>query len=90
MPQRAWSAKRARQYACTKDSLLERGKPTSLAEEIAAPTVNKERAQHGESVERARYRSTICLPAGVAACGHTSEQAGGRCGNFAVRPINAA
>ena len=51
MPQRAWSAKRERQYAHIKDSLLERGRPEPLAEEIAARVVNKERAQHGESVE---------------------------------------
>jgi hypothetical protein len=51
MPQKAWSAKRERQYVHIKDSLLERGKPEPLAEEIAARVVNKERAQHGESVE---------------------------------------
>lgn len=51
MPQKAWSAKRERQYAHIKDSLIDRGKPLPLAEEIAARVVNKERAQHGESVE---------------------------------------
>ena len=51
MPKEAWSAKRERQYAHIKDSLLERGKPEPLAEKIAARVVNKERAQHGESVE---------------------------------------
>ena len=51
MPQKAWSAKRERQYAHIKDSLLEGGKSEPLAEEIAARVVNKERAQHGESVE---------------------------------------
>lgn len=51
MPQKAWSAKRERQYAHIKQSLLERGKAEPLAEEIAARVVNKERAQHGESVE---------------------------------------
>lgn len=50
MPQKAWSAKRERQYVHVKESLLERGKPELLAEEIAARVVNKERAQHGESV----------------------------------------
>lgn len=50
MPQRTWNAKRERQYAHIKDSLLESGKPESLAQEIAARVVNKERAQHGESV----------------------------------------
>ncbi|MDL2339095.1 MAG: plasmid stabilization protein [Pseudomonadota bacterium] len=51
MPQKAWSAKRERQYAHIKDSLLERGKAEPVAKEIAARVVNKERAQHGESVE---------------------------------------
>jgi hypothetical protein len=51
MPQKAWSAKRERQYVHIKESLLERGKPEPLAEEIAARVVNKERAQHGESVQ---------------------------------------
>jgi hypothetical protein len=51
MPQKAWSAKRERQYVHVKESLLEQGKPEPLAEEIAARVVNKERAQHGESVE---------------------------------------
>ncbi len=50
MPTKAWSAKRERQYVHIKTSLLERGKPEPLAEEIAARVVNKERAQHGESV----------------------------------------
>jgi len=50
MPQKAWSAKRERQYTHIKDSLLEGGKPESVAKEIAARVVNKERAQHGESV----------------------------------------
>jgi len=50
MPQKVWSAKRKRQYAHIKDSLLEGGKPESVAQEIAARVVNKERAQHGESV----------------------------------------
>jgi hypothetical protein len=50
MPQKAWSAKRERQYAHIKESLLESGKPQPLAEEIAARIVSKERAQHGESV----------------------------------------
>ena len=42
-------SKRARQYAHIKESELERGASESLAEEIAARTVNKERARSGES-----------------------------------------
>ena len=48
---KAWSAKRERQYEHIKDSLEERGKPEKLAEEIAARTVNKERARAGEAKE---------------------------------------
>ncbi len=50
MPRKSWSAKRERQYAHIKEGLLERGRPEPVAEEIAARVVNKERAQHGESV----------------------------------------
>ena len=49
MPQGQWSAKRERQYEDIKSSLLSRGRGEKLAEEIAARTVNKERAQHGEA-----------------------------------------
>jgi len=49
MPRNTWSDKRERQYEHIKDSLHDRGKSTKVAEEIAARTVNKERAQHGES-----------------------------------------
>ena len=46
--------KRARQYEHVKDSLEDRGTPESKAEEIAARTVNKERARAGESRQRSR------------------------------------
>jgi hypothetical protein len=49
MPQKAWSNKRERQYEHIKEGLEERGKPEGLAEEIAARTVNKERARAGEA-----------------------------------------
>lgn len=49
MPQKTWSAKRKRQYEHIKDSLTDRGRDDGTAEEIAARTVNKERARHGES-----------------------------------------
>ena len=51
MPQGRWSAKRERQYTDIKNSLLSRGRGEKLAEEIAARTVNKTRAQHGEARE---------------------------------------
>ena len=46
--------KRARQYEHIKKSEREQGKSEDRAEEIAARTVNKERARHGESRERSR------------------------------------
>src|SRR5215213_4305972 len=49
MPQRAWSNKRERQYEHIKDSAKEHGASTKRAKEIAARTVNKERAQTGEA-----------------------------------------
>lgn len=54
MPATSWSAKRERQYEHIKASLRERGKSEDTAEEIAARTVNKERAQHGESKEASK------------------------------------
>ncbi len=47
-------SKRARQYEHIKDSLLEEGRSEDTAEEIAARTVNKERARHGEAKESSR------------------------------------
>jgi hypothetical protein len=49
MPQRAWNAKRERQYEHIKSGLRQRGENEDTAEEIAARTVNKERARAGES-----------------------------------------
>ena len=54
MPQQAWSAKRERQYEHVKEGLKDRGRSESKAEEIAARTVNKERARAGESQQRSR------------------------------------
>ena len=54
MPQRAWSDKRERQYEHIKEGLLEQGRGQDKAEEIAARTVNKERARHGETKEASR------------------------------------
>jgi hypothetical protein len=54
MPQKAWSKKRERQYEHIKDGLRERGESEDTAEEIAARTVNKERARAGEAKESSR------------------------------------
>jgi hypothetical protein len=54
MPQQAWSNKRERQYEHIKESAKERGASTKRAKEIAARTVNKERARSGEARESSR------------------------------------
>ncbi len=77
MPTKSWSAKRERQYAHIKDSLIERGKAEPLAEEIAARVVNKERAQHGESVT-ASASSIHDMSASRRGGLHSYQGAGGR------------
>jgi hypothetical protein len=54
MPQQAWSRKRDRQYEQIKQGLRERGRSEDTAEEIAARTVHKERARHGEARQHSR------------------------------------
>jgi hypothetical protein len=49
MPQQAWSNKRERQYEHIKESAKDQGASTKKAKEIAARTVNKERARSGEA-----------------------------------------
>ena len=58
MPPKAWSAKRERQYEHIKDSLEDRGTSEHKAEEIAARTVNKERARKGEAKASSRLSRT--------------------------------
>ena len=54
MPQKAWSNKRERQYEHIKESEQKQGRSTKRAKEIAARTVNKERARSGEAKESSR------------------------------------
>jgi hypothetical protein len=58
MPQRAWSQKRERQYEHIKGGLEEQGRSEDEAEEIAARTVNKERARAGEARTSSRTSTT--------------------------------
>ena len=58
MPQRAWSNKRERQYEHVKESEKRQGRSTKRAKEIAARTVNKERARSGEAKESSRLSQT--------------------------------
>ena len=58
MPQQAWSNKRERQYEHIKEGERKRGVSTKRAKEIAARTVNKERARTGEAEQSSRLSRT--------------------------------
>jgi hypothetical protein len=77
MPQRAWSAKRERQYEHIKEGLEDRGESESTAEEIAARTVNKERARAGEARQSSRT-STEDISSGRRGGLRSHKGAGGR------------
>jgi hypothetical protein len=77
MPQRAWSDKRERQYDHIKEGLLDRGEDEDTAEEIAARTVNKERARAGEAAESSRS-STDDISSGRRGGLRSHRGAGGR------------
>jgi hypothetical protein len=77
MPQQAWSKRRERQYDHIKAGLRRRGEPEDTAEEIAARTVNKERARAGESRQASRT-STDDLSSGRRGGLRSHRGAGGR------------
>jgi plasmid stabilization system protein ParE len=77
MPQQAWSAKRERQYEHIKTWLEKRGDSEELAEEIAARTVNKERARAGEA-KRSSTTSTQDISSGRRGGLRSHRGAGGR------------
>ena len=58
MPQKAWSAKRERQYEHIKESERKQGRSPKRAKEIAARTVNKARSRSGEARESSRLSRT--------------------------------
>jgi hypothetical protein len=62
MPQQSWSNKRERQYKHIKSSAKQRGASEDRAEEIAARTVNKNRAQAGESRQASRSSTNDMSP----------------------------
>jgi hypothetical protein len=63
VPQRAWSNKRERQYEHIKGSAEKRGAGAKRAKQIAAATVNKERARKGEA-RRSSKSSTRDMSSG--------------------------
>jgi hypothetical protein len=77
MPQQSWSKKRERQYEHIKEGLEERGRGEKKAAEIAARTVNKERARSGES-DQASHTSTEDISSGRRGGLRSHKGAGGR------------
>jgi hypothetical protein len=77
MPQQAWSAKRERQYEHVKESLEDQGRSEDKAEEIAARTVNKERARSGEAEQKSRT-STQDISSGRRGGKRSGKGPGGR------------
>jgi hypothetical protein len=77
MPQRAWSQRRERQYDHVKAGLLDRGEDEDTAEEIAARTVNKERARAGEA-RRSSRTSTQDISSGRRGGLRSHSGSGGR------------
>jgi len=77
MPQAAWSDKRERQYKHIKASAKKRGQSEDVAEEIAARTVNKERARSGEARTASRT-STEDISSGRRGGLRSRKGAGGR------------
>ena len=59
---KAWSDKRERQYEHVKDSAKDRGASTKRAKEIASRTVNKNRAQSGESKQASKTSTNDMSP----------------------------
>ncbi|HEV7652059.1 MAG TPA: plasmid stabilization protein [Actinophytocola sp.] len=59
---KAWSDKRERQYDHVKSSARSRGAGEDRAEEIAARTVNKNRAQSGEAKQASKTSTNDMSP----------------------------
>jgi hypothetical protein len=77
MPRGQWSAKRERQYEHIRDGLEGEGRPEDEAEEIAARTVNKERARSGEA-KQASMTSTEDISSGRRGGLRSHRGSGGR------------
>jgi hypothetical protein len=77
MPQQGWSKKRERQYQHIKSGLKQHGRSEDVAEEIAARTVNKERARSGEARTASRT-STDDISSGRRGGLRSHQGSGGR------------
>ena len=89
MPQKTWNAKRERQYEHIKESLLQRGEPEPLAEEI--PRASSTRSKHNTASpwKPVLHRLMTCRPADAGACARTRGRAAEPCCSFATRPASA-
>ncbi len=74
---KAWSGKRERQYEHIKEGLEDRGRDEDTAEEIAARTVNKERARSGEADQKSKS-STDDISSGRRGGQRSHSGSGGR------------
>ena len=77
MPQKTWSDKRERQYEHIKESAKESGRSTATAKRIAAATVNKTRAEQGETAS-ARSRTAKKRTTKTTARKKTAKRTGAR------------
>jgi hypothetical protein len=74
---KAWNSKRERQYDHIKEGLEDRGRDEDTAEEIAARTVNKERARSGEADQKSKS-STDDISSGRRGGTRSHSGSGGR------------
>ena len=81
---KAWNAKRERQYEHIKEGLEDKGRSEDTAEEIAARTVNKERARAGEAKEKSKT-STDDISSGRRGGLRSHKGSGGRTKAAALR-----
>jgi Rho termination factor-like protein len=88
MPQKAWSVKRERQYDHIVGEAKDRGMGAKRAKEIAARTVNKERARTGEARESSRLSRTD-MPSGRRG-GQRANRSGGPRGRTVEQLRNEA
>jgi len=86
VPQQAWSAKRERQYEHIKEGVLERGESEDTAEEIAARTVNKERARAGEARQSSKSSTEDISSGRRVGSGHIADRAAAPATSCTTRP----
>lgn len=89
MPQQAWSDKRERQYEHIHDGLKEHGRSEKEAKEIAARTVNKERARSGESDQSSRTSTSDLSSGRRGGCGRIAARTDQRMTSSTTKRVSA-